>query len=257
MPHPIDHLLQQLEGKTLEFKRDLSSPRKGTAAGEVFDEQPMPELGVDGLDTAAMARVFGPTRALDEKALQTLKLLCAEQGRLVPTRGAVLLFGKAREQHFPDAWIQCGRFRGLDKVDIFDQHEVHAHLPNAVEEIELFLKKRALKTARFGALRREDGLSQPHALNSRATAKKRSDANEQGDSSWPSKGVSEGVNAGVTEGVNAPLALITSQPGLRVPALASNLGTSPKTVDRWLQQLKAAGQIEFRGAPKTGGYHAK
>lgn len=27
MPHPIDHLLQQPEGKTLEFKRDLSSPR--------------------------------------------------------------------------------------------------------------------------------------------------------------------------------------------------------------------------------------
>ncbi|WP_345793230.1 ATP-binding protein [Thauera sp. JM12B12] len=170
MPHPIDHLLQQPESKTLKFKRDLSSPRnvlktlvaqQDIAAAQVFDEQPMPELGPDGLDTTAMARVFGPTRTLDEKSLQTLKLLRAEQGRLVPTRGAVLLFGNTREQHFPDAWIQCGRFRGLDKVDIFDQHEVHAHLPDAVEEIELFLKKHAFKTARFGAMRRENVWSIP------------------------------------------------------------------------------------------------
>lgn len=30
-----------------------------------------------------------------------------------------------------------------------------------------------------------------------------------------------------------------------------------KNVERWLQQLKAASQIEFRGVPKTGGYHTK
>ena len=132
-----------------------------TAAGQVFDEQPMPELGIGDLDMAAMLRLLGPTRTPDEKTLQTLKLLRTEQGRLVPTRGAVLLFGKEREQHFPDAWIQCGRFRGLDKVEIFDQHEVHATLPDAVEQIELFLKKHAFKTARFGAMRREDIWSIP------------------------------------------------------------------------------------------------
>lgn len=67
---------------------------------------------------------------------------------------------------------------------------------------------------------------------------------------------SGGVTEGVTEGVTALLNLITKQPGLRVPALASALDTSPKNIERWLKQLKARGQIEFRGAPKTGGYHA-
>ncbi|MBV2192955.1 MAG: helix-turn-helix domain-containing protein, partial [Azonexus sp.] len=140
---------------------DWIAETRRSAAGQVFDEQPMPELSMDDLDMAAMARLFDSTRTPDEKALQTLKLLRAEQGRLVPTRGAVLLFGKERGQHFPDAWVQCGRFRGLDKVDIFDQHEVHAHLPDAVEQIELFLKKHAFKTARFGAMRREDVWSIP------------------------------------------------------------------------------------------------
>lgn len=100
-------------------------------------------------------------------------------------------------------------------------------------------------------------LAQPHALNLPASDKRRSEAKGHVDSSQLNKGVNEGVNGGVTEGVKILLALIIRQPGLRVPVVASNLGTSPKNVERWLQQLKAAGQIEFRGAPKTGGYHAK
>jgi hypothetical protein len=191
MPHPIDHLLQQPEGKTLEFKRDLSSPRnvlktlvahEGTAAGEVFDEQPMPELGLDDLDTTVMSRVFGPTRALDEKALQTLKLLRAEQGRLVPTRGAALLFGKAREQHFPDAWIQGKPGSGKPGSD-------------------------------------------------------------------PNFHLSGGVSGGVND-PNDLFTIIQSQPGLRTTDLVRATDTPRRTIERWLQQLKAAGQIKFRGAAK-------
>ena len=99
-----------------------------TAAAMVLDEQPMLALSVQDLDLDAMARWFGPQRPLDTARLQTLKLLRADQGRLLPTRGAVLLWGREREQHFPDAWVQCGRFRGRDKVDIFDQQDIHAHL---------------------------------------------------------------------------------------------------------------------------------
>ncbi|PAX16791.1 AAA family ATPase [Vandammella animalimorsus] len=131
------------------------------AQGVVFDELPMPELGPQDLDLQAAQRWFGPRRILDEKALTTLKLLRHEQGRLVPTQGAVLLFGKTRAQYFPDAWVQCGRFRGRDKVEIFDQTEIHEHLPDAMTAIELFLKKHAFKSAQFGAMRRKDVWSIP------------------------------------------------------------------------------------------------
>ena len=140
---------------------DWIAQTRRTAAGLVFDEQPMPTLSVQDLDLDAMARWFGPQRPLDTARLQTLKLLRADQGRLLPTRGAVLLWGREREQHFPDAWVQCGRFRGLDKVDIFDQQDIHAHLPDAVTAIELFLKKHAYKSARFGAMQRQDVWSIP------------------------------------------------------------------------------------------------
>jgi ATP-dependent DNA helicase RecG len=66
-----------------------------------------------------------------------------------------------------------------------------------------------------------------------------------------------GVNEGVNEGVNGLLSLIKKQPGLRTTGLATQLNTSPKNLERWLKQLKVQGLIEFRGAPKTGGYHPK
>ena len=143
---------------------DWIAQTRRAAAGLVFDEQPMPALSVQDLDLDAVARWFGPERPLDTTRLQTLKLLRADQGRMVPTQGAVLLFGTQRELHFPDAWVQCGRFRGHDKVDIFDQQDIHAHLPDAVAAIELFLKKHAYKSARFGGMQREDVWSIPLAM---------------------------------------------------------------------------------------------
>jgi len=32
---------------------------------------------------------------------------------------------------------------------------------------------------------------------------------------------------------------------------------SIKNIERWLKQLKTENKIEFKGAPKTGGYFAK
>ena len=64
----------------------------------------------------------------------------------------------------------------------------------------------------------------------------------------------KGVNEGVNEGVNALLAIIKLYPGLRTPSLSEKMRTSAKNVERWLKQLKETKEIEFRGAPKTGGY---
>ena len=139
----------------------LVAELRRNAAGIVFDEMSMVDLSVQDLDIEAATELFGDAHTLNEKTLLTLKLLRSEQGRLVPTQGAVLLFGKNREHHFPDAWIQCGRFRGTDKVDIFDQAEIHDHLPRAVDAIELFLKKHAFKSAEFSGMHRKDNWSIP------------------------------------------------------------------------------------------------
>ena len=76
----------------------------------------------------------------------------------------MLLFGKERRLHFPDAWVQCGRFVGIDKAVIFDHMDIHDPLPPAVASIMLFLKKHAMRGADFSEVRRKDVWSIPLTL---------------------------------------------------------------------------------------------
>lgn len=61
------------------------------------------------------------------------------QGRKVPTVGGLLLFGRDRERHFPDAWIQTGRFRDADRSRILDRTEIRSHPVRAIEEAIAFV----------------------------------------------------------------------------------------------------------------------
>lgn len=132
-----------------------------SAEGIAFDELPMPDLSEDDLDIDAARRAFAGIRDLDSQTLLTLKLLKKDQGKLSPTKGGMLLFGRNRNFHFPDAWVQCGRFVGRDKSAIFDHIELDEPLAQAVDAIMLFLKKHAMRGADFSEVRRKDVWSIP------------------------------------------------------------------------------------------------
>ena len=51
--------------------------------------------------------------------------------------------------------------------------------------------------------------------------------------------------------------VVKSHPGLRKPELVPLVGKSRATVERVLASLIATGRIEFRGAPKNGGYYVR
>lgn len=154
----------RLGSSSRQADQALIDELRRTAEGVVFDELPMPELDLEDLDLVSAKGLFGGISALDDQALRTLKLVTKYQGRSVPTKGAVLLFGKERTQHFPDAWVQCGRFVGTDKAAIFDHIDIHEPLPQAVESIMLFLKKHAMRGADFTEARRKDVWSIPLTL---------------------------------------------------------------------------------------------
>lgn len=67
--------------------------------------------------------------------------------------------------------------------------------------------------------------------------------------------VDKKTSGGVSGGVSSLYRYIQQYPGNRAVDLANALELSRRTVERWLQQLKTNGKIEFRGASKTGGYH--
>ena len=75
----------------------------------------------------------------------------------------MILFGTERERHFPDAWIQAGRFAGADRSHIADRTEIRSLPTRAVEEAIAFVQKHALHGAEIGAVRRKDRWSLPPA----------------------------------------------------------------------------------------------
>jgi len=121
-----------------------------------YDEEPMPDINPEVLDFRVASGLFAGLREWNEQTPENLRLVTRHQGRLAPTVGGVLLFGAERERYFPDAWIQCGRFRGTDKSRILDQRDIRTHLPLALNDAFEFVKKHALRSAEFGELRRKD-----------------------------------------------------------------------------------------------------
>jgi hypothetical protein len=72
----------------------------------------------------------------------------------------------------------------------------------------------------------------------------------------PRDGVNEGGSDGVNDGANLLFETICHYPGKRANELATLVGKSVPSVERYVKSLRTAGMIEFRGASKTGGYYA-
>ncbi len=90
------------------------------AEGVSFDESPLGHLSASEVDLAAVRRAFAGRRTITAKDLRTLRLVTRYQGRDVPTVAGIVLFGRERNRTFPDAWIQAGRFAGVERTDIID-----------------------------------------------------------------------------------------------------------------------------------------
>ncbi len=141
--------------------RDLIEELRRFARGEAYDEQTLPEFDSEALDFRVASESFAPVRRLGRADLETLRLVAKHQGRKVPTVGGMLLFGKQRERLFPDAWIQAGRFRGVDKAHIADSVQIKSHPVQAVEEAIAFVQKHSLRGMEIGAVRRKERWNLP------------------------------------------------------------------------------------------------
>ena len=121
-----------------------------------FDEQPMPDLNSEVVDFRVASEYFKPIRKLTRQGMQSLKVTTTYQGRVVPTIGGILLFSAARLDHFPDAWVQVGRFAGKDRRRILDSAEIRSYLPGAAAEAITFLRKHMTREALIGPVKRTD-----------------------------------------------------------------------------------------------------
>lgn len=140
---------------------ELIQELRRTARGECFDEQPMPDLGSEAVDFRAASESFAPVRKLVKRDLETLRLVSRHQARTVSTVGGIILFGRDRERHFPDAWIQAGRFNGTNKSRIADQREIRSLPVRAIEEAIAFVEKHSTRQVEIGKVRRKERWNLP------------------------------------------------------------------------------------------------
>lgn len=116
---------------------------KRFAMNQSYDEQPLPTLNAEAIDFKTTSEFFAPYKNIKPQDLKTLRMVVEYQGKIVPTVAGVLLFGKKREEYFPDAWIQAGRFLGANKSKIIDSIEIRSYPVMAIEEALGFVQKHA------------------------------------------------------------------------------------------------------------------
>lgn len=131
--------------------------------GDSFDERAFPGLDSEAIDFRAASEFFAPIRKLVRRDLETLRLMTREQGRNVPTAGGIILFGTDRLSHFPDAWIQVGRFKGADRAKIIDHTELRGSLLKGIDAAIAFVEKHSTRGASIGRVRRIERWSLPPA----------------------------------------------------------------------------------------------
>ena len=98
---------------------ELIEEMRRSARFESFDELPYPSEPLHSLDFESIKAEFAPKRKVRQADLAVLGLAVQDQGRMVPTIGGLVLFGRDRAA-IPDATIRCARFEGVTRTRILD-----------------------------------------------------------------------------------------------------------------------------------------
>lgn len=144
-------------GSTNRIADDALMAEMGRSARNIgYDEMPLPGRPVSDIDLTALEAALGPNRTVGRSDLRTLRMITEDQGKQVPTVGAILLFGVNRLETFPDAWIQAGRFKGTDKRAVVDSADYRDYPIAAIEHALAFISRNTSMSYEIRGPRRLD-----------------------------------------------------------------------------------------------------
>lgn len=125
-----------------------------------FDQLPCSDLMEDDLDQESLERFFKRVVKITNKTetLRTLGVLINRSGKLIPSNGGIILFGKeeVRSKFFSDARISCARFKGIDKSHFIDRQDVEGTIFEALDGVIKFISRNTRLSSVIKSLRRED-----------------------------------------------------------------------------------------------------
>ena len=118
---------------------------------ECFDEMPVTGCSIHDLDLEVIKACFKKVgKKFEESAAYSLHLYLKKQTKSIPSKGAILLFGKNRKEIFPHATIRCVRFLGITKDEVLDHQDVDDYLPLALDKITSFVQRNTRLGAEIG-----------------------------------------------------------------------------------------------------------
>ena len=138
---------------------ELLSEMSRYFAGLTFDQTPLPDVTVHGLDMSRIKKAFSSVgRTVDKRKLETLDVLVRHTGKQVVSNGGLILFGRSevRKNYFPDARVSCARFQGTDRTNFVDRLDIEGSVFDAIDEVPRFIRRNTRMAARIGTMRRED-----------------------------------------------------------------------------------------------------
>lgn len=105
-----------------------------------FDELPCRDKSVE-LDWSFIRKYFNKKgKRITQEQTIILGLIKNRDGHTYPSNGSILLFGKNRLQIFPNAFIRCVHFSGIDSAKIIDQVDLDSYPVLAIQEAIKFIE---------------------------------------------------------------------------------------------------------------------
>ena len=83
---------------------------------------------------------------MDTQILHKLELIKTEQGKVYPTNALVLFANDPlRYSMFPNAKVECARFKGTGTEEFIDQKSITVHIGQQAEEAYNFVLRTLIK----------------------------------------------------------------------------------------------------------------
>lgn len=131
-------------------------------ANECFDEMPSTGCSIQNLDLETIKTCFENVgKTFIESTAFSLHLYLKKQSKSIPSKGAILLFGKNRKEIFPNATIRCVRFSGITKDEVLDHQDIDDYLPLALGKITSFVQRNTKLGAEIGPSIRKNTAEYP------------------------------------------------------------------------------------------------
>jgi len=122
-----------------------------------FDRLPDYKHSSEDFDFELAKNLFADAgKKFTEAKSKSLELLIDFRSEIYPTKGGLLLFGKDREKLFPDPIVRMIRFEGVSKSSAIDELENRSPLPQALEEVLVFIRRHTSVGSSIKGIRREE-----------------------------------------------------------------------------------------------------